>query len=119
MRADRPFTGLWEDPPPPVVAPSQLLFITVGIIDPARSYLDLTLREYCGLRDSLARALGGHENVRVGVSSTDLTISAEGDDVNALWERCAPLLELPALRGGITVMRRYGGPGARELISRM
>ena len=119
MGTDRSSSRLWEDAPPPAAEPPQLLFITIGVVDPDRSFLDLSLREYLELKERVTRALGHAAKVMFTEAPHGITVSAYGADANALWERCAPLMEVPELRNSVTVMRRFGGPGARELITRV
>ena len=119
MPTNRTSSRVWEDAAPSVAEPLQLLFVTIGVVDAERSFLDLSLRAYLELKDEVTRALGGADHVTVTASSHEITISARGGNADDLWERCALILEVPALRDSVTVLRRYGGPGARELVTRL
>ena len=100
-------------------AVQQLLFISLAGDDATPGVLDLTVRELNALKVELAAALQAVGVVNLASSPHELTVHAYGPDADALWAEVEPIIGLLRIPIAGTVLRRYGGPGAREVQTRL
>lgn len=94
---------------------TQLLFVTLAAVEGGPSLLDLTMREHAQLKQELNAALREVAVVNVAASASEMTVQAYGPDADALWEKVEPVLRQLRVPVMGRALRRYGGPGAREV----